>query len=380
VNVYVLQPRVDPARLGDAGPSYQAAQFAHLARLVDVVWQDDPRCAWGGPFSACERRVGARADAVVVFDEKTLLTSPAVRQTTFDTGALFVYVAHDYWCHPLQVARDLAARPRVLMVLRHESARRLFDLLLPGVPKVVQRPGVETSIFRPRPGGGYDWDVLLGGSETPDYPRRQRLNRLVREQAGRRGWRLLDLTGVGLVSAPAQSQREYAPLLAASKLSPTASNRGGASPAQLVVQYFDPSPARARLDDPFYGLGQPELATLSLETAGITPRYLESMAARSLLVADLPACDEQPFYADKMVSFDDRMSDGELVDLLDHWIHADAAREAIVERAHQAVLAGESSAARAAELAALLRDHLHPAPPRATPEPAHGSHRPEARA
>jgi hypothetical protein len=364
VNLYIMQERVPLERLPHLSVSYQAAQFAHLERHADIVWLDDPRCRWGGRFSECQRQVGVRADAVVVFDELTLLTSPQVAQTTFDGDALFVYVAHDYWCHPLRVAQDLARRPNVLMVLRHESARRLFDFLLPHVPKVVQRPGVETSIFHPRSGAPrYLHDILLGGSETPDYPWRQRLNRLVREHGASRGWRVLDLTAQVVTSAPRSAQLEYAPALAASKLSPTGSNRGGTPPGQLVMQYFDPSVARSRVDHPFYGLSVPELLTIPFEAAGITPRYLESMASRSLLVADLPACSDRDFYGDKMVALDERLGDGELVDLLDHWVHADEAREAIVERALAAILAGESSEARAAELAQLIKAQLHTAAP-----------------
>ena len=72
-----------------------------------------------------------------------------------------------------------------------------FDLVAPEIPKVVMRPGVEQSIFHPH-GGKKEFDVILGGSETPDYPLRTKINRVVRANAGRRGWKVLDLTANGV--------------------------------------------------------------------------------------------------------------------------------------------------------------------------------------
>src|SRR5262249_18034464 len=149
--------------------------------------------------SELERNLGTKLDAVVVFDELSLLTDAQLQRLKFDTNAPLVFVTHDFWCHPLRVAARLRQVPRPLIVLRHECARDLFDRLLLHVPKIVQRPGVETSIFHPH-SGKKEFDILLGGSETPDYPLRQRLNRLVRENAARFGWKVLDLTSAGLMS------------------------------------------------------------------------------------------------------------------------------------------------------------------------------------
>ena len=51
---------------------------------------------------------------------------------------------------------------------------------------------------------------------------------------------------------------------------------------------------------------------LPLETAGITPRYLESMASGTLLLGDLPASDAQSWYADKMIVLDPAKDDATL--------------------------------------------------------------------
>ena len=244
----VLMDRPDPPGLSGGQVTYQAWQFHHLQSFADVTW-------WGD----------GRGDAVLCWDETSLLTDPRVRSHPCE--GLFVFVCHDWWCHPLALVRELRRRPRVLMVLRHDSARRFFDLIAPELPKVVLRPGVEPSVFHPH-SGEKTVDVLLSGSETPDYPVRQRLNRVVREQAAERGWSVLDLTGVGLMSGPPGSQAEYAPALAAARVSPTGTNRGGSAGASLVVQYLDHSAARADVDHPFYGLGTPDVGRSSTRHGG----------------------------------------------------------------------------------------------------------------
>jgi hypothetical protein len=264
----VLMDRPDPAGLSGGQVTYQAWQFHHLQSFADVAWWGD-----GG------------GDAVLCWDETSLLTDPRVQAHPCE--GLFVFVCHDWWCHPLALVRELRRRKRVLIVLRHDSARRFFDLVAPDLPKVVLRPGVEPSVFHPH-SGEKRFDVLLSGSETPDYPVRQRLNRIVREQAPERGWSVLDLTGAGLMSGPPGSQAEYAPSLAAARISPTGTNRGGSAGASLVLQYLDHSAARAGVDHPFYGLGTPDVGVVDFDTAGVTPRYLESLASKTLLVGDLP--------------------------------------------------------------------------------------------
>jgi FkbM family methyltransferase len=359
-NAPVLALFADKTNLADlasAKVSYQAAQFVHLDKHARVYWRDPAAWSKVDRVSGLESGLGAKLDAAIVFDENALLTDELLQRLRWDTDLLLVYVSHDFWCHPLRVAERLRQHKRVLMVLRHECAKRLFDRLLPGVPKVVQRPGVETSIFHPRP-GKKEYDVLLGGSETPDYPLRQRLNRLVRENAARFGWKVLDLTAAGLMSNPPGAQREYAATLASSKVSPTASNRGGSRGAKLVTQYFDLSPARAAFDHEFYGLKTPELMTEPLATAGITPRYLESFASQSLLMADLPPQDSQEWYRDKMAVINPEMSDAELVGAIDRWVRNDGEREIICERAWRAVQSGETSEHKAVELLELINQYL----------------------
>ncbi|MBV9949254.1 MAG: glycosyltransferase family 1 protein [Myxococcales bacterium] len=352
-NVYCVTRKVERASLASSAVSYQDAQFLHLASLANVIWGDDPRCRWAGTFSECERSVGVKADAVVVFDERTLLTADAVRRTRWDTDALFVFVTHDFWCHPMEVVAFLRTVRRPLMVLRHEAARRLFDLVAPEIPKVVLRPGVEVSIFHPHD-GRKEYDVVLGGSETADYPLRRKINRVVREHRERRGWKVLDLTAAGAASRPRSDQRSYAPLLAAAKVSPTASNRGGSAGARLVTQYLDMSPARAQIDDDFYGLRRPDLLRVELDTAGVTPRYLESLASKTLLVADLPVGPTEEWYADKMVVIRPDIADEALVDVIDHWVRHDEERTRRCDAAHAEVLRTETSEVAAHALARLV--------------------------
>jgi hypothetical protein len=168
---------------------------------------------------------------------------------------------------------------------------------------------------------------------------------------------VLDLTGIGLMSNPPGQQWEYAPALAAAKVSPTGSNRGGGRGAGLLLQYLDLSPARAQFDDPFYGLATPELGLVELDTAGITPRYLESLASGTLLLGDLPSGEAERWYADKMVALDLEASDDEIAALIDRWVRDDPAREALCARALEAVRATESSERSAATLAATIEAH-----------------------
>jgi hypothetical protein len=241
------------------------------------------------------------------------------------------------------------------MVLRHDAARRLFDLVAPDLPKVVMRPGVETSIFHPH-SGAKEFDVVLGGSETDDYPLRQKINRVVRANAERRGWKVLDLTAAGAMSRPKGDQRSYAPLLAAAKVSPTGSNRGGSRGARLVTQYLDLSPARGQIADPFYGLGRPDVLTTPLDTSGITPRYLESLASKTLLIADLPPGDSERWYADKMVAIGPDIDDEALALLIDAWVRRDDERSAMCEAAYAAVQRSETSERTAETLARLIEE------------------------
>jgi hypothetical protein len=169
---------------------------------------------------------------------------------------------------------------------------------------------------------------------------------------------VLDLTGVGLMSGPPGSQAEYAPSLAAARVSPTGTNRGGSAGASLVFQYLDHSVARAGVDHPFYGLGTPDVGVVDLDTAGVTPRYLESLASKTLLVGDLPPGESESWYADKMAVVSMEASDEDLADELDRWIRDEAAREAVVERAYSETLRTETSERKAEELVAAIAGHL----------------------
>jgi hypothetical protein len=331
--------RPDPAGLRGGQVTYQAWEFLALEQHAEV--------RWNAP--------GPGADAVLAWDELALLNGSPIRELQPD--ALFVFVCHDWWCRPLELVEQLRRKRRTLMVLRHEAARRFFDDVAPELPKVVFRPAVEPSVFHPH-GGEKTVDVILSGSETPDYPVRQRLNRVVREHAQAYGWSILDLTGVGLMSGPPGSQAEYAPSLAAAKVSPTGTNRGGGSGATLVSQYFDHSVARAGVDHPVYGLGTPDLVVRRYDTAGITPRYLESLASKTLLVGDLPDGETEAWYRDKMVVVEPEMSDRELAETIDRWVRDDAAREELVEHAFRETLRTETPSEKAAALVEAIHAHL----------------------
>jgi hypothetical protein len=337
--------------------SYQWAQLIHLESYADVMW--------GAPAYTAIASAEARRelDAIIVFDEFSLLSDERIAALPHDLDTLLVYITHDFWAHPLQVARFLLARRHVLMVLRHHAAQALFARIAPELEQVYQRPGVETAIFHPQ--GEKQFDVLLSGSETPDYPVRQKVNRVAREHAGRLGWNLLDLTAIGQISNPRSDQLAYAPALAAAKVSPTGVNRGGLGPARLVLQYFDQSPVRSRLGESaallsaeqldFYGVGRPDLLVLEIPTAGVTPRYLESFASGTFLVGDLPPEDAQEFYRPFMEVITVDMPDEEVAAAIDRWVRDDAAREDVCALALAAVKAGETSMHRAAELAELIR-------------------------
>jgi hypothetical protein len=333
--------------------SYQAAQFHHLAAHADVV-------AWGHDYHVHARALAAAPgpNAMVTFDECNLFVNPTIRDVAWGPETSFVWLAHDSWHRPLSLVELLRQQPNPLLVLRHLSAIALFDRLAPELPKVLQRPGVEPTIFHPR--GPKQYDVLLSGSETPDYPHRIRFNAIVRANAERCGWKLLDLSAIGLLNnwPPRENQLGYAPALAAAKVSPTATVHGGRVGATLVTQYLDHSPARADSDLPFYALDTPELLVEHVGTGGVTPRYLESFASKTLLIGDLPAYDAQEWYRDKMIVIEDSMSDDEIVEIIDYWVHADNEREALCEYAYAETLRTETSAIRAAELSRIIARHL----------------------
>jgi hypothetical protein len=354
LRVAILHGR--PGPLDRMAVSYQWAQLVHLESFAEVVWGDQAFAAVATP----EGRRGL--DAIVVFDESAL-ADERILALPRELETLLVFVTHDFWAHPLQLAQFLGARDRVLLVLRHLTSQALFARIAPEIETVYQRPGVETSIFHPR--GAKEYDVLISGSETPDYPIRQKVNRVVREHAGRYAWDVLDLTAVGLISRPGSDQFEYAPSLAAAKVSPTGTNRGGLGPARLVLQYFDQSPGRHRMEESsavlsrelvdFYGVGRPDLIVQEFETGAITPRYLESFASGTFLIGDIPPDDAQEYYRPLMGVLTLETPDDEVAALIDRWVRDDAAREAVCARALATVEEGESSRHRAAELAELIR-------------------------
>jgi hypothetical protein len=355
LRIAVLADR--PADIERLAVSYQWAQLIHLEAYAQVIWGAQ---AWAAAATTEGRR---ELDAMIVFDESSLLIDERIRALPDELETLLVFVTHDFWAHPLHVAQFLVPRRRrVLMVLRHHSSQALFARIAPEIEQVYQRPGVETSIFHPR--GEKQFDVLLSGSETPDYPIRQKVNRVVREHADRLGWNLLDLTAVGLISNPRSDQLAYAPALAAAKVSPTGTNRGALGPARLVLQYFDQSPVRPRIEESsallspehldFYGVGRPDLMVQELATGGITPRYLESFASGTFLIGDIPPEDPQEFYRPFMGVVTLETPDEGIAALVDQWVRDDAAREDVCARALAAVEDGETSRQRAAELAELI--------------------------
>jgi glycosyltransferase involved in cell wall biosynthesis len=317
---------------------YQHAQFLALRENADVVYGQETLARLD------------ELDAVLAFDEHNTLMEIAPRLPQ-GLRPLLVFITHDYWAHPLHVAQLLDAYERVLVVVRHPDAQRLFSYLLPGVPCIVQRPGVDTTLFKPHD-GTKEFDVLLSGSENSDYPVRQRLNRVVREQGERRGWKVLDLTR----PEPGTAQREYAPTLAAAKVSPTGTPRGAMPAGKLVMQYVDTSQARTETDDPYYSYARPDVVVKSFAMEGASPRYLESLACKTLLIGDQPPGHD--WYADKMVPISLESSDDELGDTIDHWVRADDERERLCEHAYAETLRTETTAARAAELAEIIREHV----------------------
>ncbi|MCZ4494053.1 MAG: hypothetical protein JWP53_2984 [Conexibacter sp.] len=321
--------------------TYQAAQFLAMREHADVLFGE-------AAYAAVDT-----LDAVIAFDEKQLTMDIAPRLPS-RLAPLLVYVTHDYWHRPLHVMQCLERHPRVLNVVRHHAAERLYRSLMPAIPCVVQRPGVDTTLFGPA-AGPKEFDVLLSGTETADYPVRQRLNAIVRGQAAERGWNVLDLSDP---QAGADGQRQYAPSLAAAKVSPTGTPRGLVTGGKLIMQYVDGSSGRlAYDDDPFYGYGNPEVVVRDFDLGGVpSPRYLESMASKTLLLGDLPG--DEPWYRDKMVTLSMEDGDQQIGDTIDYWIHADAERERLCDHAYAETLRTETTSLRAAELVEIIHEHL----------------------
>jgi spore maturation protein CgeB len=317
---------------------YQHAQFLAMREHADMVFGRE----------TLDRL--DELDAVLAFDERQLVQeiAPSLPEKL---GPLLVYVTHDHWHRPLHVTQFLERYDRVLTVVRHEQAARLHRFLLPDVPCVVQRPGVDATLFRPAE-EPKRWDILLSGNDSADYPVRRRLNDVVRAQADRRGWNVLDLTR----PAPGTPQYAYAPTLAAAKVSPTGTPLGKLAPSKIVMQFVSESTPRTEVDDPFYSYDRPEVVVKSFNLGGCSPRYLESFACKTLLVGDVP--DGEEWYADKMVSVTLDESDEEIGDLIDHWVRADDERERLVEHAYAETMRTETTGLRAAELVEIVRDHL----------------------
>jgi len=340
----VLGPEPDAATLHSQQVTYQDAQFLALREHADVVFGE-----------ATLARLHD-LDAVIAFDEQELLmqAGPSLPESL---PCLLAFVTHDHWCHPLAVAELLGRYDRVLTVVRHAANQRLYRMLMPDVPCVLQRPGVDATLYRPaeQPKA---YDILLSGRETDDYPVRVRLNAIVRDQAARRGWTVLDLPRqVGAV------ETDYAATLASAKLSPTGTPREGV-PAQMVLQYVDSSVGRLDLErdapglsgHPFYSYDRPAVAVRDVPVGGPPPRYLESMACGTLLVGNLTAGDE--WYRDKMVVVSLQDDDETIGDVIDHWVRHDDEREALCAYALAETLRTETTAIRAAELAAILAEHV----------------------
>lgn len=357
LSLCILHEKPTHEKLLQAKISYQIAQFYHLQAHSDTTWFEElENVREHTSFREKEEKLKKRHDAIIVFDEYTLLNHPAVQSTKWDTEAPFIFITHDFWCHPIKVSQFLKQQKNPLMILRHHSAINLFNFIAPEIPKVLQTPGVETEIFKPRK--SQEYDIILSGSESDDYPMRQRLNNLVRTHKDDKKWKVLDLTQKGLTSNPQATQLKYSESLAKAKVSVTATNRGGSPNASIALQYFDPSPARFAMKDDFYGLSNPEIGIIKIPTAGITPRYLESFASKSLLIGDLPDCDNQKWYSDKMVILSEKMYDDEIVNLINNWVINDIERNALCQKAYNATLNSQTSMHKAKELTEIIRKHL----------------------
>ena len=310
--------------------SYQYGQFLAMREHAEIVFGDQA-------FAQLDS-----LDAVIAFDERGLMIDVAPRLPR-RLVPLLVYVTHDWWAHPLHVSQYLNGHERVLSVVRHVACQRLHRMLTPRIPCIVQRPGVDTTLFQP-PAGPKEYDILLAGTESADYPVRKRLNAIVRAQRERRGWNVLDLSDPAW---GADAQREYAPSLASAKVSPTGTPRGGLTGGKLIMQYFDDAGERPG--------GEVAVREFTLPGAP-SPRYLESMATKTLLLADLP--DDERWYRDKMVTVPLDDTDDAIGDLIDHWVRADAERTRLCDYAYAETMRTETTAHRGAELVEIIREHL----------------------
>lgn len=291
-------------------------------------------------------------DAVLATGEEELLGTVAPLLTD-PIAPLFVFVAPELPRRPLQIAEYLSGHDRVVVLTPHPAAHRLFGLLMPDAPCALQRPAVDTRVFRPGD-GARPYDVILSGDGDERDPFLGRVHAIVRAQAARRGWSVLELTPQ---DERAGSAHDYAAQLASAKLmllGTVQDNAGG----RLVLQYVDVSMDRAGWHgrDEFYGYELPEVVVRDFEHADAPPtRLLESIATKTLALGARPPA--HAWLRGLMVELSPELSDEQIADVIDEWIHDDEARGRLCERAYSLLVRGASSADVTTELLEVLRAH-----------------------
>ena len=284
-------------------------------------------------------------DAVLALGEEELLAvlAPAVADPI---EPLLVFVAPELPHRPLQVAEYLRAQERVLIVAHEPAAQRMFELLMPEAPCVLQLPGLDTDVFHPAE-GVREFDVLLTADEAGRDSFLGRLHTIVHAQRERRGWRVLELAGH---DAHRPSTPDYAAQLASTKLAligPVPRGAGG----RLVLQYVDTSMDRAGWHgrDEFYGYELPEVVVRDFEPADTAARYLAPIATKTLLVGELPPA--HPWLRGLIVECSPEDSDERIADVIDGWVRDDERRRQHCDRAYPHV------GSAAAKLVEVVREH-----------------------
>ena len=335
--------------------TYQESEFYWLGKLTKVIFGN----LGFGTQDELEKTLEVKVRAIIFFDERSLIMSGFFKRFIPNPLVPIIFVTHDFWAHPLMVCRYLRQIRTKLIIVRHLSAKRLYSRFMPDTEIIVKRPGFEDNIFYPRD-AQKEYDIILSGTHSEDYPLRNRLYQLVINRKESMGWKVLDVTNQSNYSNPISNQMQYAPLLSAAKVCVTGSVRTNIK-ARILSQYFDGSTARRSMDsvDQFYGTTIKDIDDIEITMAGIPPRYMEAFACNTALAADLPSEDFQDFYADKMIRLESSMSDDAIIELLKFWIDRDAERTELTQYAYRAVAPRESSKSKATELLELLEERIN---------------------
>lgn len=334
--------------------TYQEAELYWLSKVSNTIWSSE---ITSSDQTSLQEKIGKSLRAVIFFDERSLLMSGFLNRFKIDRNIPVIFITHDFWAHPIFVCKYLASLNCTLVVVRHHSARELYKRFLPTLNIEVVRPAVEDGIFRPSD-SPRKYDIILSGTHSDDYPMRKRLYSIITQSAEEKGWLVLDVINKERYSSPPTNQLEYAPLLASAKLCVTGSVRGGVN-GRVTYQYTDESTVRPTLDsfDDFYGTKYKDIDSISIDLGGIPPRYMEALATKTLLCADLPINDDQAWYRDKMVVLRNDMSNDEIINLLDYWIKSDSERDQICTHAFKCVSTGETTKQKAIKILELIEKH-----------------------